>query len=56
MSVLIGKNWWKMPKFKNSYAAFLVIFKQYDLIKQLINLHLENWGGAHKETLRTNVG
>ena len=26
-SVLIVKNWWKMPKLKNSNATFLLIFK-----------------------------
>ena len=31
-SILIGqKNWWKMPKLKNSNATFWVIFKQFDL-------------------------
>ena len=27
MSILIGQNWWKMPKLKNSNATFWVIFK-----------------------------
>ena len=27
-SVLIGQNWWKIPKYQNSNATFWVIFKQ----------------------------
>ena len=32
-SVLIGKNWRKMPKFKNSNATFWGIFNQCDLAR-----------------------
>ena len=28
MSILMYKNWWKLPKLKSSNDTFLVIFKQ----------------------------
>ena len=40
-SILIGQNWWKMPKLKNSNETFWVIFKQY--------------GGLNKCLLQTEI-